>query len=54
MSTHVEVIRLWVINHLDEINYIRMFQHFHDKYLKIKQVHLLNYCRDTKQYLKQR
>lgn len=27
--THVEVICVWVINHLNEINNIRMIQHFH-------------------------
>jgi hypothetical protein len=34
--THVEVISVWVINHLNEIDYIRMIQHFHNKNLKGK------------------
>jgi len=34
LSTHIEVIRLWVINHLNEIDYIRMFHHFHNENLE--------------------
>jgi hypothetical protein len=37
--THVEVISVWVINHLNEIDYIRMIQHFHNKNLKGKSKH---------------
>lgn len=29
-NTHVEVICGRIIDHLNEIDYIRMFQHFHD------------------------
>lgn len=32
-STHVEVICGWIINHLNEINYIWMVQNFHDQNL---------------------
>lgn len=30
LRTHVEMIWFWIINHLNEINYIVMFQSFHD------------------------
>lgn len=30
LRTHVEMIWFWIINHLNEINYIVMLQSFHD------------------------
>ena len=52
LGTHVEVIRLWIINHLNEIDYIRMFHHFHNQYLKITYLCLLKYCRNSKEHPK--
>lgn len=36
INTHIEVICAWVINHLNEIDYIWMVQHFHDQNLQRK------------------
>lgn len=34
INTHIKVICAWVINHLNEIDYIWMVQHFHDQNLQ--------------------
>lgn len=33
INTHIKVIGVWIINHLNEVNNIRVAQHFHDQNL---------------------